>query len=175
MANPSSPNSNPKFSRLLPYILASLPFIGLGFWFGVPALLDWLNPNLPKPEPAFLDMQALLRVQRAYHLEDGRFTEDMAVVQEDLGLRSQTAQYQYAIAPSPNPTVRIEMTANPLQDDLKSYSGAVVVIQDPETQKIETIATLCQSEQPQTTPPAMPILSNQGQLTCPEGKAFQFN
>ncbi|NEO86394.1 MAG: hypothetical protein F6J87_19370 [Spirulina sp. SIO3F2] len=117
----------------------------------------------------------MLRIQQLNHLENGYFAKDLATMLEPYSIRTKTRQYRYAIVPSSDPTMRVEMTATPLQNDLESLSGAVVVIQNPHTNESKTIATLCKSHQPQTNPPAMPILSNQSQLTCLEGKEFKLN
>ncbi|NEO86393.1 MAG: hypothetical protein F6J87_19365 [Spirulina sp. SIO3F2] len=157
------------------YILISLPFVGLGSWCGLLIFLDWWESpqRLPPAVNYREEIGVTVRIQRQHYDEQGYFIQDLVVLQElqeQYGWKAQKRRYQYAIAPSSDPTVRIEMTATPIQKDLKSYSIAVVAVQNPENNTNETSEIWCQSEQPQTTPPAIPILSEQGQLICPEGK-----
>ncbi|MDC0834043.1 Type IV pilin PilA [Geitlerinema sp. FC II] len=105
---------------------------------------------------------ALARAQQAYYLENERFAESLEELQ--LGLQSETENYQYAIASVENDAAY--MTATAKQDDLKSFSS-LVYVEDGGTQML-----LCGTDDASKTAPERPEMTDSG-ATCASGSSPQ--
>lgn len=109
----------------------------------------------------------LSRAQQAYYLENGRFAADI----QELGIVTalETELYRYNIVPSPDSTQSVAITAQPKESGLPSYIGAVFATKgDSET---ITVATICETKEPSTSPPPMPTPPGSASLEiqCPAG------
>ncbi len=106
----------------------------------------------------------LNQAQQAYYLEKGKFATNI----EELGIGTnlETELYRYQIVPVRDRTDRVTITAQPKEDGLNSYIGAVFVI---DNQKIVT--GICESEVPAKSPPPVPNPPVSGALViqCPVG------
>ncbi|MGB7439663.1 MAG: type IV pilin-like G/H family protein [Coleofasciculaceae cyanobacterium] len=113
-------------------------------------------------------MSALTQVQQAYYLEQGKFAREFEQI--SVGLRDETELYRYQILPQGDNTESVMMTATAKDAELPSYTSAVFVTTNTEGEKT-TIAQICETEEPSTTPPAMPSLPTDSSSTirCPEG------
>lgn len=104
------------------------------------------------------------RGQQAYFLEKGKFAS--TIPQLEVGVPSQTQNYQFRIVPQGNQKQRVMMTATPKVTLLKSYTGAVFIV------KNVTVAVICESDRPSTRPPAMPKPpknASASSVQCPAG------
>lgn len=113
-------------------------------------------------------MSALTQVQQAYYLEQGKFATEFEQI--SIGLRDETELYRYQILPQGDNTESVMMTATAKDAQLPSYTSAVFVITNAEGEK-ETFTQICETEQPSTTPPAMPSMqsSSSSTIKCPDG------
>lgn len=112
-------------------------------------------------------MYALAMVQQAHYREVGQFATTIEDV--SIGLRTETESYRYRIIPQGNEKQSVMITAVAKTAQLPSYTGAVFVTQvNGET---TTVAQICETEQPSTSPPAMPVAPTSGAATiqCPIG------
>jgi hypothetical protein len=117
-------------------------------------------------------MYALTTVQQAHYLEQGNFAN--AIEDVSIGLRTETESYRYQIVPQRDNKKSVMVTATAKDATLPSYTGAVFVtrVDGKET----TVAQICQTEQPSTSPPVMPQAPTRGsvEVQCPVGsKALQ--
>jgi hypothetical protein len=110
---------------------------------------------------------AMNRAQQAYHLENDKFATKI----EDLGvsIKPETENYRYRIVPQGNSTQSVMMTAHAKRPELRSYTGVVFLLKH--NNETLTIAAICETDQPSSTPPAMPAVpSNINTPTqCPAG------
>ncbi|MCP2732222.1 type IV pilin-like G/H family protein [Limnofasciculus baicalensis] len=106
----------------------------------------------------------LNQAQQAYYLEKGKFATNI----EELGIGTnlETELYRYQIVPVRDRTDRVTITAQPKEEGLNSYIGAVFAI---DNQKIVT--GICESEVPAKSLSAMPNPPVSGALViqCPVG------
>lgn len=113
----------------------------------------------------------LNQAQQAYYLEKGKFATNI----EELGIGTnlETELYRYQIVPVRDGFARqrhhtdgVTITAQPKEDGLPSYIGAVFAI---DNKKIVT--GICESAQPTQSPPPMPNLSlgSASTILCPVG------
>ncbi|MGC9502930.1 type IV pilin-like G/H family protein [Baaleninema sp.] len=103
---------------------------------------------------------ALARAQQAYYLENERFAESLEELQ--LGLQSETENYQYEISSVEGDTAY--MTATAKQDDLKSF-GSFVYVEDSGTKMV-----LCGTDDSSKTAPDKPEITDSG-MACPAGSS----
>lgn len=107
------------------------------------------------------------RAQQAYYLENEKFASKI----EDLGIgiKPETENYRYQILPQGNQTQSVMMTAQAKRPELRSYTGAVFVVKSKD--EYLTIGGLCETDEPSSIPPAMPVApSNEStQIQCPAG------
>lgn len=112
-------------------------------------------------------MYALTQVQQARYREVGKFATTIEEV--SIGLRTETESYQYRIVPQGDEKQSVMVVAAAKKPELPSYTGAVFVTQvNGET---TTVSQICQTAQPSTSPPVMPIAPRGGSATiqCPAG------
>ena len=114
---------------------------------------------------------AMTRSQQAYFLENNKFASTLEVL--GTGIKPETENYRYQVVPQGNGKQQVMAIGQSKKAGLKSYTGAVFVIQNS-TREQTTIAALCESTQPSMTAPAMPKLipakPNQAtQIVCPAG------
>ncbi|WP_416667859.1 type IV pilin-like G/H family protein [Egbenema bharatensis] len=100
------------------------------------------------------------RAQQAYHIENGRFSPTIAGL--DVGRDEETEHYTFSIVLEG--TNKAIVTAIAQQADLKSYTGAVAVINRL------TRSIVCESDSPSQTAPASPIV-NGDELQCASGSS----
>jgi hypothetical protein len=109
----------------------------------------------------------LNRAQQVYYLENRQFANTLE--QLEIATNLETALYTYQIVPSRDRAESVAITAHPKDEGLPSYIGAVFVttVDGFET----TVSGICQSEQPATSPPPMPIppSADSTEIQCPAG------
>ena len=109
----------------------------------------------------------LNRAQQVYYLENGQFANTLQ--QLEIATNLETALYTYQIVPSSDRALGVAITARPKDQGLPSYIGSVFVttVDGFET----TVSGICQSEQPATSPPPMPIppSADSMEIQCPAG------
>jgi uncharacterized protein YjbI with pentapeptide repeats len=109
---------------------------------------------------------AFNRAQQAYRLENSEFATTMEELQ--AGLPTETEYYRIEIVPQPDPTRSVKVTATARQDGIRSYTGAVFVLENG-----YTYAILCETDEPSQRPPEMPTppSSENDRLQCPAGSS----
>jgi type II secretory pathway pseudopilin PulG len=107
------------------------------------------------------------RAQQAYHLEYNKFATTIEQLQ--IGIKPETENYRYRIIPQGNSTQRVMITAQAKRPDIRSYTGAVFVVKSEGGDV--TRAVVCETDQPSTTPPAIPEppKTSNGDIQCPAG------
>ncbi|NES23910.1 MAG: hypothetical protein F6K41_34595 [Symploca sp. SIO3E6] len=114
-----------------------------------------------------INIGAMNRAQQAYKLENELFAANFPEL--GLGDKPETEIYHYQILPQGDRTQQVIMTATAQVSGLRSYTGAVFVIEkDGQT---TTVTAICETDQPSSTPPAMPTTPSQGsaEIQCPSG------
>ncbi|MHC5597701.1 MAG: type IV pilin-like G/H family protein [Nostoc sp.] len=110
-----------------------------------------------------INIGSINRSQQATYLEKTAFVN--TIEELGLGLKSETEDYFYNLtADSSNALV----TATAKIDELKSYTGAVFLVQ--ENGETTTVAVVCETNAPSKTPPQSPQL-NGSQLACRAGSS----
>jgi hypothetical protein len=111
---------------------------------------------------------AMNRTQQAYFLENNKFATSI----EDLGvgLQPESDNYRFAIVSVGNTPGSVQITAQSKRPELRSYTGAVFVVKTQEQDPI-TITGICKTDEPSSTPPAMPPTpkSMTSPIQCPAG------
>ena len=92
---------------------------------------------------------AINRSQQAYRLENIDFAATLEELQ--IGLPSESDRYSYAIESQPAPGISVMATARAKEEGLRSYTGAVFVIETG-----RTISIICETDTTSMTPPEMP-------------------
>jgi type II secretory pathway pseudopilin PulG len=112
---------------------------------------------------------SMSRAQQAYYLENKKFATTISELR--IGIKPETENYRYQIIPQKDSTGSVMMTATAKRPELRSYTGAVFVVKDDN--KPLPIAQLCETNQPSTTPPAMPQAPSnaQAKIECPAGSS----
>lgn len=107
------------------------------------------------------------RSQQAYFLEKDKFATSIGEL--SVGIQPETENYRYQIVPQSNSTGSVMMTATAKRPELKSYTGAVFIVKN--NKEALTIATICETEKPSSTPPAMPSAPSnlKAEIQCPTG------
>lgn len=104
------------------------------------------------------------RAQQAYQLEFNKFARSIPDLQ--LGIKTQTKNYTYSLqAISKTAVVHYGLSKS---SNLKSYVGGVFLISASQPKEMSTHAILCETLQPTTQRPAVPIVK-QGTPTCGPG------
>lgn len=109
---------------------------------------------------------AMNRGQQAYHLETTKFSAELEKL--GIGLSPETEYYTYRIVATDDR--RVINFARAKQPELKSYLGAVFVVQ-LESGEHTTYAQVCESDRPTSTRPAtLPeFIADTGEVRCPSG------
>lgn len=122
----------------------------------------------PKQEEANNYIGAINRAQQAHYLEYNKFANTM----DDLGLQflSENEFYRYKIIPQSD-SQTILAVAEAKEEGLKSYTGVVFVTPLETPGDFITKAQICETNQPSTSPPAMPNLpeNSSDNVQCPVG------
>jgi hypothetical protein len=105
--------------------------------------------------------------QQALYIENGKFAT--AIDELGLGIKLDTDNYSYQIVPQSGSIPSAMMTAKAKSPELKSYTGAVFAIKV--NGEFTTVSVVCGTDQPSTTPPAMPIAPKNAEeeIKCPAG------
>lgn len=116
-----------------------------------------------------INLGSMNRVQQAYYLEHNKFATTISEL--GLGIKPETDNYRYQIIAQKDSTGNVMMTATAKHSELKSYTGAVFVVKAQNDQETLTIAGICETDKPSTTPPAMPKTPSnaQAKIECPAG------
>jgi type II secretory pathway pseudopilin PulG len=124
------------------------------------------SANKAKQSEAKTNTGSINRAQQAYFLEKNQFSQKI----DDLGLgiKSETTNYNYQITVAEKDMTVATATAK--VDGLKSYTGAVSLVQIVAIGENTTIAILCESDAATKTAPSSPILVNNS-LQCPSGSS----
>jgi len=111
------------------------------------------------------------RAQQAYYLENDKFAKEISEL--GLGIKPETENYRYQIVSQKDSTRSVMMTATAKRPELKSYTSAVFVVEDQDKKETLTIAWICETDKPSTTPPAMPQVSSNSpaKIECPAGSS----
>ncbi|MBD1807784.1 type IV pilin-like G/H family protein [Microcoleus sp. FACHB-SPT15] len=140
---------------------------------GVPVLSDIETPAEQEQVIADLETQAreareaegklmtgaMNRAQQAFYLENEKFgttIEDLSI-----GIKPESENYRYQIVPQGNQTQSVMMTAQAKRPELRSYTGTVFVVKDGDD--LLTVAGICETDTPSSTPPAMPTAPSKTQ------------
>jgi hypothetical protein len=112
----------------------------------------------------------LSKAQQDYFLKHGKFAADVQELRIDTNL--ETENYRYQIVPQGDRTRSVTITAQPKNSGLPSYIGAVFATQA--NGKTITVGGICETNQPSTSPPAIPGAPTNGssEIQCPAGSRF---
>jgi type II secretory pathway pseudopilin PulG len=105
--------------------------------------------------------------QQAFYIENEKFAT--AIDELGLGIKPETENYSYQIVPQSGSIPSAMMTAKAKSPELKSYTGAVFAIKV--NGEVTSVSVVCRTDQPSTTPPAMPIAPKNAEeeIKCPAG------
>ena len=109
----------------------------------------------------------MVRSEQAYFLEHGKFTLSLNELQ--VGIPLESTDYRYALTLQDGSPQAVMITAVPKKPGLKSYTG--VVFANGTGQAATSVVQICLTEQPSSTPPAMPIAPQNisEPIPCPPG------
>lgn len=109
------------------------------------------------------------RGQQAFYIEKSKFAT--AINELDLGIPPETENYSLQIVPQSGSIPSTMVTATAKSPELKSYTGAVFVIQAND--EFTTVDVVCETDKPSTTPPAMPMAPKNAEeeIKCPAGSS----
>jgi hypothetical protein len=112
-------------------------------------------------------ISSMNRAQQAVYIETEKFA--IAIDELGIGLKPETENYSYQIVPQSGSIPSAMMTAKAKSPELKSYTGAVFAIKV--NGEVTTVSVVCGTDQPSTTPPAMPIAPKNAEeeIKCPAG------
>jgi hypothetical protein len=140
-----------------------LLFISLfGFAILAPSFLN--NADSARESEAKTYVGAINRGQQAFFLERNEFSSDIGEL--GLSITSETQNYIYTISQIDRTYAVVTATAK--QRGIRSYTGAVFLTQFPNEEFATTIAEVCETNRPSTTPPQMPQLIGDT-IECPSG------
>jgi type II secretory pathway pseudopilin PulG len=123
--------------------------------------------NRPQQSEGKVYIGSLNRAQQAYYLENEKFANEINEL--GIGIKPETENYRYRIVPQGNSTQSVMMTAQAKGPERRSYTGAVFVVKD--NNETLTIAAICETDQPSSTPPVMPAAPSniKTPIQCPAG------
>ena len=144
--------------------------LGIVSAIALPSLLGQVNKA--KQVEAKSSVDVIIKGQQAYQLEKGTFSD--SIEELNLGVKSEAVNYRYQIVPQASKK-RVMITAQAKNTGLKSYTGAVFTIRKDGV--TTTVAGICETDTPSTTPPAMPKFVNNGLglVECSPGSKFLRN
>ena len=162
--------SEQKSNNVLWIVLGCLGCGGLGIILlgivaaiALPSFLNQANKARESEAKAYLG--SMNRGQQAYFLENRAFSPSI----EDLGLgisATTSNYYSYNVAVQPD-GASVIITATPLEDPIKHYTGAVFVVgETPDT--ATTIAQICESPEALTSE-APSLNPTTDTIDCPPG------
>lgn len=110
----------------------------------------------------------MTRAQQAYYLEFERFAT--TIKELGIGIESETENYRYQLVPQDNQRERVMMTARAKRPELRSYTGVVFVVKSKDNELL-TVGSICETDEPSLTPPAMPTIPSNAdtKIQCPVG------
>ena len=113
------------------------------------------------------NLGAMNRSQQAYYLENSKFAPEIKEL--GIGINPETENYRYQVLPQANQNQSVMMTAQAQRPRLRSYTGAVFVVKT--NGEDLTFAGICETDEPSSTPPAMPTAPRNGtsEIQCPAG------
>ena len=115
-------------------------------------------------------ISSMNRAQQAYYLENNKFA---TTIEQLVGIKPETENYQYRILPEGKLTSRVMMTATAKSPESKSYTGGVFVTKV--NGESLTIWGICETNNPSKIPLVMLkfIPSKEGgQIQCPAGSSL---
>ena len=98
------------------------------------------------------NLGSMSRAQQAYYLESSKFAT--TIEELGIGIKPETENYRYQVLPQANQNQSVMMTAQAKRPRLRSYTGAVFVVKN--NGEDLTVAGICETDEPSSTPPAMP-------------------
>lgn len=162
----------PQFGQLQASLLAALTTILVST--PVTPLLAQLpkqnQASQPSETAAKETMDVLNQAQQTYFSELQKFA--MNIVEMGLDIDAQTQDYSYQIVPQQDPHQSVMMTATAKRSGLRSYTGAVFVLESDEERL--TLAGICETNKPSSTPPTMPMFPKalSESVQCPPGSSL---
>ncbi|MEG5016174.1 MULTISPECIES: type IV pilin-like G/H family protein [unclassified Microcoleus] len=123
-------------------LLVVIIIIGILSAIALPSFLN--QANKAKQSEAKQYIGSMNRSQQATFAESGRFATSVGEL--NLGIKTQTQNYNYAldpIAPATNAT-EVGNVAQPIGEALKAYAGKVALIQPAGATERTTAAVLCE-------------------------------
>ncbi len=137
----------------------------------LPKNVQVVEPEKPKDKPrqniAEQFISILNRYQQAYYLKTGKLAANLEELGIITNLDSESYRYQMVLQGEKGSSAII--TAQAKISEMPSYIGAVFVSKI--NGKATTVAGICATNQPSTSPPTMPQLPNNGssEIQCPPG------
>jgi hypothetical protein len=126
-------------------------------------IYSWDAPAIPiaiRSESVML-LGQIMRAQQAFYIENNRFAT--TIDELGIGREPNTDFYDYQVIPGNLPR-NVMVTATSKNKNLISYAITVFAINN------RTVAIMCQTDQPSTTPPKLPIVYN-GKPRCASGSS----
>ncbi len=129
-------------------LLVVIIIIGILSAIALPSFLN--QANKAKQSEAKQYIGSINRAQQTFNLENGYFAAQKAFGELGLGIKTETTNYIYAIdggATERGGATAGEVTnqAQPQQDALKAYIGAVSIGEVKETSETTSLAVLCEA------------------------------
>ncbi|MCC3406146.1 MAG: type IV pilin-like G/H family protein [Microcoleus sp. PH2017_10_PVI_O_A] len=144
-------------------LLVVIIIIGILSAIALPSFLN--QANKAKQSEAKQYAGSLNRAQQAKYAENGNFATNVETTA--LGIKTQTTNYTYAVAPTTAGTQTVA-TATPLSESLKAYAGTVAL--STGTGDKTTVAILCEALSAGAAGTGG-VSSTDGASTCPSGTA----
>ena len=113
-----------------------------------------------------LFINALSRSQQAYFMEKNKFSP--TIDYSGTGIKAEDSKYYKLAIVSLQPK-QVVMSATAKQDDVKSFSASVFVINNAGMKTLMSI--VCSTDAPSKTPPIGVAPPQSGVLTCPIGSS----
>ncbi|WP_416665997.1 type IV pilin-like G/H family protein [Egbenema bharatensis] len=107
-------------------------------------------------------VSSINRSQQSFFLTDAHFASSLN--QLDLSIKAENNNYTYEITLAEDDMTAVTATAQ--KRGLKSFIGAVFLVEDSSSNYAVTKAILCQSSRPSRTAPGLPKASRTGELQC---------
>ena len=133
----------------------------------LPSLIGCGGGNKAKLSEAKQYVNLMNKAQKAKYAEDGAFSNSVNAL--DLGLKTQTTNYNYSTISSKNAAFSYAVARS---NNLTSYVGAVFLVPVSKAANKEktTVSILCGANSPGNTQPSAPILQN-GNPVCAAGSS----